>query len=78
VTVGDAAVEVLVKDEGSGFDVARSRQGAGLGLTSIEERVRLLRGTLLVSSRPGHGTDLLLRLPLTVGGVWPPRGRAGR
>lgn len=78
VTVGDAVVEVLVKDEGSGFDVARSRQGAGLGLTSIEERVRLLRGTLLVTSRPGHGTDLLLRLPLTDDGLFVPSGQVRR
>jgi two-component system sensor histidine kinase UhpB len=78
VTVGDAAVEVLVQDEGSGFDVARSRQGAGLGLTSIEERVRLLQGGLLVTSRPGHGTDLLLHIPLTGAGAWSPTGRAER
>jgi signal transduction histidine kinase len=64
VTVGDAA-ELMVKDEGSGFDVVRSRGGAGLGLVSIEERVRLLQGTVLVASRPGHGTELLVRIPLT-------------
>ena len=55
---------VLVKDEGRGFDVALSRRGAGLGLVSIEERVRLLRGTLFVTSRPGHGTDLRVSIPL--------------
>jgi len=32
---------------------------------SIEERVRLLRGTLFVTSRPGHGTDLLVSIPLS-------------
>lgn len=64
MTVSDAAVELLVKDEGSGFDVTRSRRGDGLGLISIEERVRLLQGSLLVTSRPGHGTDLLVTVPL--------------
>jgi two-component system sensor histidine kinase UhpB len=64
MTVSDAAVELLVKDEGSGFDVRRSRHGDGLGLISIEERVRLLQGSLLVTSRPGHGTDLLVQVPL--------------
>jgi signal transduction histidine kinase len=64
LTVDKASVELLVKDEGRGFDVARSRRGDGLGLVSIEERVRLLQGELLVTSRPGHGTDLLVRIPL--------------
>ena len=64
LTVGADMVELLVKDEGRGFDVALSRRGAGLGLVSIEERVRLLRGTLFVTSRPGHGTDLRVSIPL--------------
>jgi two-component system sensor histidine kinase UhpB len=63
VTVHDHLVELLVKDEGQGFDLERSR-GAGLGLVSIEERVRLLQGTLLVSSYPGHGTAVLVCIPL--------------
>jgi two-component system sensor histidine kinase UhpB len=64
LSVGADTVELLVRDEGRGFDVARSRRGDGLGLVSIEERVRLLHGTLRVTSRPGHGTDLLVRIPL--------------
>jgi signal transduction histidine kinase len=36
---------------------------------SIEERVRLLHGTLRVTSRPGHGTDLLVRIPLAPAGT---------
>jgi two-component system sensor histidine kinase UhpB len=65
LTVGADAVELLVKDEGRGFDLPRSRRGAGLGLVSIEERVRLLQGEVLVTSRPGHGTDLLVQVPLS-------------
>lgn len=64
LTVGADTVELLVKDEGRGFEVGQTRRGEGLGLVSIEERVRLLRGTLLLTSRPGHGTDLLVSIPL--------------
>lgn len=78
VTVGDAAVQVLVTDEGSGFDVARSRRGAGLGLISIEERVRLLQGSVLVTSRPGHGTELLVQIPLAGAVACPETGRTVR
>jgi PAS domain S-box-containing protein len=69
LSVGADTVELLVRDEGRGFDVARSRRGDGLGLVSIEERVRLLHGTLRVTSRPGHGTDLLVRIPLAPAGT---------
>ena len=72
VAIGDAAVEVLVRDAGTGFDVSGSRRGAGLGLVSIEERVRLLGGRLLVTSIPGRGTDLLVEVPLTDAGAGPP------
>jgi len=78
VTVSDAAVEVLVKDEGSGFDVTRLCRGAGLGLVSIEERVRMLQGALLVTSRPGHGTDLLVQIPLPDAVARSATGRAER
>jgi len=64
VTVGDAAVELVVHDEGRGFDKKDLRSGVGLGLISIGERVRLLQGDLLVTSRPGHGTRLVARVPL--------------
>jgi signal transduction histidine kinase len=57
-------VHLLVRDEGRGFEVARSRRGDGLGLVSIEERARLLKGEVLVTSRPGHGTELLVQIPL--------------
>jgi two-component system sensor histidine kinase UhpB len=74
VTIDDARVEILVKDQGSGFDVAGVRHGKGLGLVSIEERARLLEGTLLVNSRPGQGTELLVRIPLTGSGAGSPTG----
>lgn len=62
--VGSDTVELLVKDEGRGFDVGRSRGVRASAWVSIEERARLLRGTLSVTSRPGHGADLLVQIPL--------------
>jgi signal transduction histidine kinase len=53
-----------VSDSGKGFDVERVKRGSGLGLISAEERVKLLQGTFLVSSRPEGGTVLLARIPL--------------
>ncbi len=50
------------KDDGAGFDV-KARSGRGLGLRSIDERVRLVRGGVTVNSRPGQGTTVIARVP---------------
>lgn len=53
---------VSVEDDGVGFDMRENRQG--LGLNSIESRVRVLNGTMSVDSSPGNGTFISLFLPL--------------
>ena len=63
VTRTDAGVELRIVDQGVGF-VAIERARAGLGLRSIDERVRLAGGTVMVVSRPGQGTTLLVQIPL--------------
>jgi signal transduction histidine kinase len=59
---GDVALDIT--DDGIGF-VVPDGGATGLGLRSMEERVRLSRGTIRVDSRPGHGTSLLVRMPLS-------------
>jgi signal transduction histidine kinase len=61
-------VELRVVDDGIGF-VASERTGSGLGLRSIDERVRLTKGRVTVESRPGHGTNLMVRIPLAASQV---------
>jgi PAS domain S-box-containing protein len=64
LTVGETAVTLAVTDKGRGFDLPSARRGAGLGLISIEERVRALRGRLQISALPGQGAALLVEIPL--------------
>jgi signal transduction histidine kinase/DNA-binding CsgD family transcriptional regulator len=65
---GDLGI-VQVSDNGRGFvpeQVCGGAQGSGrLGLTSMEERVRQAGGVLEIQSRPGEGTTLKARFPLT-------------
>ena len=56
-------VELHVVDDGVGFDT-NEYAGRGLGLRSIDERVRLAHGHVTVESRPGHGTNLVVRIPV--------------
>ena len=59
----DTAVQVQIKDDGSGFDGKRTR---GIGLLGMEERVKRLGGTLAIDSRLGAGTTIRAELPLPV------------
>jgi PAS domain S-box-containing protein len=60
-------VVLQVADDGIGFDppVARERAAATghLGLRSMAERIQTAGGSLEISSGPGHGTRVVLRLP---------------
>jgi signal transduction histidine kinase len=56
--------ELRVSDSGKGFDVETLAQAGGLGLISVEERLRLLQGSWEICSAPEHGTTLVARVPL--------------
>lgn len=59
-------LELRVSDSGRGFDVETFRQTGGLGLISVEERLRLLQGSCEIRSAPERGTTLVARVPLAV------------
>jgi signal transduction histidine kinase len=56
-----------VRDEGPGFrlDEVRPDRGRHVGLGLLRERARLAGGSLEVTTGPGQGTELALRLPLS-------------
>ena len=56
-------LQLAISDNGSGFDPGRSREHASLGLASMRERVRLLRGELDIESTPGRGTTVVAWVP---------------
>ena len=56
-------LQLAVSDNGSGFDPARSRERASLGLASMRERVRLLQGELDIESTAGRGTTVVAWVP---------------
>jgi signal transduction histidine kinase len=53
-----------VEDDGVGFDAASVRSEPGLGLSSMEERVRLVQGQLTIVSAPGRGTAVEVRVTI--------------
>lgn len=67
----DEWVELLIRDDGQGFDVRQARErasgGSSLGLPGMEERAVLVGGRLSIDSAPGRGTTLHAFFPLQNG-----------
>jgi PAS domain S-box-containing protein len=63
----NGSLELAVRDDGAGFDVAAARdraaRGDSLGLLGMQERVRLAGGTIDIRSAPGQGTEIRITLP---------------
>jgi signal transduction histidine kinase len=63
------ALVLTVKDNGKGFvaepeESRVSKQPRGFGLVGIGERARMLGGTAKITSAPGHGTRVDVRIPI--------------
>lgn len=59
-----AELELNVRDWGIGFRPDATSRGRGLGLTSMQERLKLVGGQLLIESRVGEGTTIHATAPL--------------
>ena len=57
-------LSLTIIDDGVGFDV-KSAWGKGLGLVSIGERLEAIGGTFEILSKPGAGTRVEVRVPLS-------------
>lgn len=57
-------IHLTIGDSGRGFEITTALQGQGLGLTSMQERIRLVNGTIAIQSSPMAGTRIDIRVPL--------------
>ena len=57
-------LDLQIADRGMGFDPEQLKKHRGLGLISMEERVKLLHGNFQVNTRLGSGTELRVQIPL--------------
>ena len=60
-------IHLTVADSGAGFDREAAKESRGLGLIGMEERLRILKGTLSIESQPQRGTRVHARVPLNSG-----------
>jgi signal transduction histidine kinase len=58
-------IGLSLTDNGKGFDASgESSRPRGLGLISIQERLRILNGSLRIHSRPAGGTKVCAWIPI--------------
>ena len=61
----DGALRFEIRDDGAGFDERAA--SAGMGLTSMRDRLAAVGGELAIVSAPGRGTRVIGRIPLAAG-----------
>jgi PAS domain S-box-containing protein len=57
-------IHLVVSDSGSGFDSEGAKRSLGLGLISMEERLRVVKGRFSIESQAKRGTKIHARVPL--------------
>ena len=58
------ALDIIIEDNGIGFNTGISAEGAGTGIKNIQSRIAFLNGKSEISSSPGAGTVIAFYIPL--------------
>lgn len=62
--MSDETVEMMIKDDGKGFDKNQLPSGNSFGIIGMKERVLEQKGTFTLQSVPGKGTTITVSIPL--------------
>lgn len=60
----DDVLKIRISDNGIGIAQEGIEKARAFGIAGMRERVRLLDGTLTIRSRPGHGVQIMVSIPL--------------
>ena len=65
LVLGEDGFDIVIEDDGCGFDsgAPAKRTGGGNGLENMRERLSTIGGRFECHSRPGHGTRIVFRVP---------------
>ncbi|MBF0511095.1 MAG: PAS domain-containing protein [Candidatus Omnitrophica bacterium] len=64
-TCSKGRLQIIIEDNGRGFTFTGSSYG--LGLTTMQERAKLLGGLISIQSKPKHGTRIVIEVPVSGG-----------
>jgi len=57
-------IDVMIEDNGKGFDAGKITSSDGIGLNNIKNRVQYLKGTVEWNTAPGNGTLVAIHIPI--------------
>lgn len=60
----DTGINIVMEDNGVGFDITQLKHSKGMGLKNIESRVSSLLGEFVIDSGKGSGTTISIDIPL--------------
>lgn len=63
LTQHETLINVMIEDNGTGFDLSNTKPSDGMGLHSIQKRVEGLGGSVTIESIPQSGTTVIIELP---------------
>ena len=61
----DNNLNIIIEDDGKGFDIKKVDLKNGMGISSIKTRIEHLRGTFKVDSTKGKGTSIIIDIPIS-------------
>jgi signal transduction histidine kinase len=59
----EEGIDVMIEDNGKGFDTTITRETDGIGLQNIQSRISYLKGTVSWDSSPNNGTLVAIHIP---------------
>ena len=60
----DGLLQMVIQDDGKGFDPSLARGSRGNGLRNMRERARALHGEFRLEARPGSGSQAIVLAPI--------------
>jgi signal transduction histidine kinase len=67
LTIDEKNIEFTCKDDGQGFDILTTPSGNGI--LNMKERAQLIDGFFSLTSIPGKGTSIIVKIPFTNDGT---------
>ena len=63
VKISNTFIDMIVQDNGIGFDTSKINSVNSFGLSSLKERVSLVNGTVIIDSELSKGTAINVKIP---------------
>lgn len=60
----ESLFEVVIADDGTGFDLDKVNRTNGLGLRNIQQRAMMYNGRVTIDTAPGQGTRITITIPI--------------